>query len=300
MTGPDEQPNRAAYGDRAADAARTESVSGDATRAIAPGPDRWWTADSVAVMRERLGNDVCRRLCIYPLPERFLLSVIIPVFNEARTVNSVIERVRATTIPVQLIIVDDGSDDGTSESLASYRDAADVDLIRHAKNRGKGAAIASALRVARGDVVVVQDADQEYDPQDFRRLMQPIVEGDADVVYGSRYGHFEGLVSPWWHQATNRFLSGLASVAIGIRLHDVETCYKMVRRESVMTIVDSLREARFGIEIELTAKLARQGLRFAERPIRYRPRWYGEGKKIRARDGLRALWCILIYGVLRR
>lgn len=259
-----------------------------------------WTEAHVARVRELLGPDVCRRLAIYALPPGFLLSVIVPVFNEAKTVGTVITRLRETGLPLQIILVDDGSSDGTFAEMQRLAHDDDCVLTRHETNRGKGAAIATGIRSAKGDVIVIQDADQEYDPGDFRYLLQPLLNGEADVVYGTRYGHYDRQLSPWWHQAVNALLSFLASLAVGIRLSDVETCYKMSHRVRFEEIAPELRENRFGIEIELTARFARRGLRFTERPIRYQHRWYDEGKKIGWRDGVRALWCIAKYGTLRQ
>lgn len=251
-------------------------------------------------MRALMGTDACQRLAIFPLPDGFLLSVIVPVYNECATVPGVIDRLRETGLPLQIVLVDDGSVDGSGDVLDGFRDAADTELVRHETNRGKGAAIRSGLTVASGDVVVIQDADQEYRPADFRYLLQPLLAGDADVVYGTRYGHCDRQVSPWWHQAVNGLITGFASIAIGLKLTDVETCYKMAKRSDLMELSDSLKENRFGIEIELTARLARKKLRFTERPIRYHHRWYDEGKKIGWKDGVSALWCIVKYGLLRR
>ena len=251
-------------------------------------------------MRALLGQDVCRQLAIYELPNNFVLSVIVPVFNESKTVRSVIDRLRATGIPMQIVVVDDGSIDGTAEAIAPLQNDEDVRVLRHPKNRGKGAAIRSAVPETSGSVIVIQDADQEYDPGDFRRLLQPIIADDADVVFGTRYASGDRQLSPWWHQAVNGFITLLASLAIGRRFSDIETCYKMARRECFVDVLDHLQENRFGIEIEITARWARNNLRFVERPIRYRHRWYDEGKKIGWRDGIRALWCVGKYGLLRR
>ena len=229
-----------------------------------------------------------------------VLSVIVPVFNECKTICSVVDRLRKTGLPLQIILVDDGSDDGTSEAVKPLHDANDVVVLSHAKNQGKGAAIQTGVQAATGDVIVIQDADREYDPSDFRLLLQPILAGDADVAYGTRYGHCDRSLSPWWHQSVNNGLTLLASIAIGIRLSDVETCYKMARRESFEMVLSDLKEQRFGIEIELTARWARAGLKFTERPIRYHHRWYDEGKKIGWRDGVSAIRCIFKYGLFRR
>lgn len=260
----------------------------------------YWSADYVRRMQETLGPDACRKLAIFQLPEEFVLSVIVPVFNEDATVASVVPRLRQTGIPMQIILVNDGSRDGSKGVLETIAGEPGIVVCHHEVNRGKGAAIRTGMEAATGDLVVIQDADREYDPSDFRYLMQPLVFGEADVAYGTRYGHYDRQSSPWWHQAVNGLISWLASVSIGIRLSDVETCYKMIPRENLLKVLPDLKENRFGIEIELTARLARQGFRFTERPIRYQHRWYNEGKKIGWRDGVRALWCIAKYGLLRR
>jgi glycosyltransferase involved in cell wall biosynthesis len=234
------------------------------------------------------------------LPPEFVLTVIVPIYNEVTTVDVVIKRLRETAIPMQIILVDDGSGDGTAERLRAYADEPDITILSHTKNRGKGAAIRSALDAATGDIIVIQDADQEYDPQDFRYLMQPILQDRADVVYGTRYGHVDRQVSPLWHESVNGLITGFANLCLGVRLNDIETCYKMASRRSWEMIATQLRENRFGIEIELTARWVRSGMRLAQRPIRYQHRWYAEGKKIGWRDGVAAIGCIIRYGLLRR
>ena len=261
---------------------------------------RAWSDAYVDEMSALLGSSACRKLAIYRLPPGFKLTVIVPVYNERDTISRVIARLRELGLPMQIILIDDGSVDGTAEAIESYADEPDMVVRHHQVNRGKGAAIRTGLTEATGDIVVIQDADQEYDPTDFRYLMQPLLAGEADVAYGTRYGHYDRQLSPWWHQTVNGFITLLASIAIGIRLSDVETCYKMAWRKHFDAIKDDLRESRFGIEIELTARWARRGLRFTERPIRYRHRWYDEGKKIGWKDGVSALWCIVKYGLLRR
>ncbi len=205
--------------------------------------------------------------------------------------------VRSTGLPLELILVDDGSSDGTQAALKQLENDADCRVIFHAENQGKGAALKTGLAAATGDVVVIQDADMEYDPHDFRRLLQPILEGHADVVYGSRFSDSDRAVSPLWHRAANQMITFLSVLASGYKFTDVETCYKMFRRELIEDIVPTLREKRFGIEIELTFKLLKTGARFYERPIRYRRRSYAEGKKIGWRDGIAALWCIFRYSL---
>ncbi|MBL8871638.1 MAG: glycosyltransferase family 2 protein [Planctomycetaceae bacterium] len=242
-----------------------------------------------------LGQDTARRLGIFQLPENFLLSVVIPVYNEVNTIEAVVDRVRSSGLPIEIILVDDGSRDGTRDKLKQLEAIPNTRVILHEKNQGKGAAIKTGFTHATGDIVVIQDADMEYDPQDFRYLIQPIIEGDADVVYGTRYGHQDRPVAPLWHYAVNRIISILTSIKTGLYFSDVETCYKLFPRKIIQDLVPKLRENRFGIEIEVTIRLARQKTRFYERHIRYHRRSWDQGKKIGWKDGVRALWCILRY-----
>ncbi|WP_168566824.1 glycosyltransferase family 2 protein [Crateriforma spongiae] len=271
-----------------------------------------WTESFVQRCRRQFGDHFCDTLNYFSLPNGFTLSVVVPVYNEASTVRMVIDRLVATGLPLQIVLVDDGSSDDSAQqlhqiaaSLSAEGDqsaacAARVVVLEHPVNRGKGAAIRTGVAATDGDVVVIQDADLEYDPQDFRRLLRPIVQDEVDVVYGTRYGSADRLVSPWWHQMVNRFLSNLSGMLIGPRLTDVETCYKMARGDVFRRTAAACGENRFGIEIELTARFSRARLRFAEKPIRYRHRWYGEGKKIGWRDGVSAIRCIIWYGLFTR
>jgi glycosyltransferase involved in cell wall biosynthesis len=250
----------------------------------------------LALLERLFGAEACRELGFYRLPEDFLLSVVVPVFNEAATIATVIDRVRSCGVPCEIILVDDGSTDGTREILERRRDEPDLRIVFHERNRGKGGAIKTGLTHVTGAAVVIQDADLEYDPREFRRLAQPIVEGHADVVYGSRFSSKDRPVRGYWHQLMNQMITFLSNLRTNLSLSDVETCYKMVRRELIEEIAPTLREERFGIEIELTARLAKTpGVRFFERPIRYAGRSYSQGKKITWRDGVAALWCILRY-----
>ena len=255
----------------------------------------------VELLLHLLGPELCRRIGIFHIPPDFKLSVVIPVYNEVKTIEKVLARVRATKIPCEMVIVDDGSRDGTRDLLAQLRDGGDpinhdLKIVFHEKNAGKGAALKTGFAHCTGDVVVVQDADMEYDPQDFRLLLQPLIEQRADVVYGSRFSHNDGPVLSYWHQWGNQLITKLSNWKSGRTLTDVETCYKMMRRELIQQIAPSLRERGFGIELELTFKLARlPGVRFFERPISYAGRSYAEGKKIGWRDGVWAMWCILRY-----
>jgi glycosyltransferase involved in cell wall biosynthesis len=194
------------------------------------------------------------------------------------------------------VIVDDGSTDGTRQILAEYESAADVTVVLHAENQGKGAALKTGFMRAKGNVVVVQDADLEYDPADYAKLLQPIIEDQADVVFGSRFIGDNHRVLYFWHSAGNRLITLLSNIFTNLNLTDVETCYKLFRREIIQQIAPTLQENRFGIEPELTAKVARlPGIRIYERPISYSGRTYAQGKKIGWRDGFRALWCIVKY-----
>lgn len=243
----------------------------------------------------QLTHDICRRLGIFKIPETFKLSVVVPVFNEVQTVLEVIRRIRATQLPLEIIVVDDGSRDGTREQLAQLPAADDLRVVFHEQNQGKGAALRTGFSLATGTAIIVQDADLEYDPDDFRLLIQPLIEDQADVVYGTRFGHHDRPVSPLWHSLANRWITQLCNLRTGMHLSDVETCYKLIRRELLQGIVGELRENRFGIEIELTVKLARRRARFYERPIRYWRRGFAEGKKIGWRDAVRAVYCMLRY-----
>jgi glycosyltransferase involved in cell wall biosynthesis len=257
--------------------------------------------DRVELLERLLGAELCRRLGVYRIPTGFRLSVVMPVYNEIRTLAKVIERLRATRLPLEIVIVDDGSRDGSREYLAELqasRDELNRDLvvILHEKNQGKGAALKTGFAACTGDAVVVQDADLEYDPEDLRSLLQPLVEGEADVVYGSRFSHVDGPVQHYWHRWGNQVITRLSNWKSGRTLTDVETCYKLVRRELIQQVAPKLKERGFGIELELTFKLARlPGVRFFERPVSYVGRSWAEGKKIGVKDGLWAMWCILRY-----
>ena len=258
------------------------------------------SGDRIERIENLLGPTTCRRLGIYRLPEGFRLSVVIPVYNEVKTVAEVVRRVRSTGIPCEIILVDDGGTDGTRALLESWRAQPDLVVVLHAANRGKGAALRTGFLEATGDVVIVQDADLEYDPAEFERLLQPIVEGVADVVFGSRFTGDNQRVLYFWHSVGNRMLTLLSNTMTNLNLTDMETCYKAFRREVIQKIAPTLREKRFGIEPELTAKVAKiAGVRVYERPISYCGRTYAEGKKITWRDGFRALWCIIRYSFFR-
>ena len=220
------------------------------------------------------------------------ISVIMPVVNERVTIEEILRRVLSLPSDLELLVVDDASSDGTQEVLAALDDPR-VRVFRHERNRGKGAGIRTAIPHATGDVVVIQDADLEYDPAQIPQLVAPISEGSADVVYGSRFLGGPHRVHLFWHYMGNRALTFLSNMTTGLNLTDMETCYKMFRREVVDDI--TIRSKRFTIEPELTAKFARKKLRIFEVPIKYAGRNYEEGKKITWRDGIAALYAIVRY-----
>jgi glycosyltransferase involved in cell wall biosynthesis len=232
-------------------------------------------------------------------PRGASLSVVIPCFNEVSTIERVIRSVRrASYRPKEVIVVDDASTDGTRELLESGAIVGIDRLILQDSNRGKGAALRAGIRAATGDVIVIQDADLEYDPRDYRKLIRPILRGDADVVFGSRFLGLEAHPSPSiWHKIANRVLTFLSNRFSNLSLTDVETGAKMFRRDVIQAI--SIEEDRFGIEPEIAAKLARMKLRIKEVPISYRARGYADGKKIGLLDGMRAIFCIVRYNCFR-
>jgi len=227
------------------------------------------------------------------------LSVVIPCYNEARTIRQVVDRVRSAPVAdKEIIIVDDFSRDGTRDVLRTQIAPLVDRIIFHEVNQGKGAALRTGFAAATGDAVVVQDADLEYDPHEYPRLLQPLIDGKADVVFGSRFsGGDAHRVVYFWHMVGNKFLTLLSNMATNINLTDMETGYKVFRREVVQKI--TIEENRFGFEPEITAKVARLRVPLYEVGISYYGRTYEEGKKIGWRDGFRAIWAILKYNLLR-
>jgi glycosyltransferase involved in cell wall biosynthesis len=225
----------------------------------------------------------------------YLLSVVIPVYNEEATVARVISRVAALPLNLEIVVVDDCSTDGTREVLSLLSDIESVNVILKDVNAGKGAAIRTGFEVATGDFLVIQDADLEYDPRDIPQLIQPLLRGEADIVYGSRFIGDEVQDESWVHRLGNAVLTGASNLFSGLKLTDMETCYKAFSKQALQNV--EIEQDRFGLEPELTAKLARQGFKFVEVPISYDSRGYDEGKKIGFKDLLNAIYCIGRYGV---
>ena len=222
-----------------------------------------------------------------------------PVYNEARTIEEILRQVAAVPIEKEILVVDDGSTDGTAEILARWDGRDGVRVIRHSENQGKGRALATAFREARGDVLIIQDADLEYDPADYSAMLRPIETGRADVVFGSRFrGSAENRVQNFWHTVGNRILTLVSNVFTDLNLTDMATCYKVFHRRVVPAL--DLESKRFGVDAEITVKVARRGFRIFEVPVSYFARSRAEGKKIRLRDGFSALGALVRYTLAPR
>jgi glycosyltransferase involved in cell wall biosynthesis len=234
-------------------------------------------------------------------PDTVRLSVLVPVYNERDTIAQIVELIHSVSVPKEIICVDDCSSDGTGEVLARLLEEGRIHrLIQQPRNRGKGAAIRAALAASTGNVVIVQDADLEYDPADWPALLEPIVDGRADAVFGSRFLGGPHRVLYYWHSVGNKLLTTVSNMFTNLNLTDMETCYKAVRGDLARSFLPRLRADRFGFEPELTARLAKAGARVYEVPISYSGRTYAEGKKIGWRDGVAALWHIVKYNLLAR
>lgn len=236
-----------------------------------------------------------------------LLSIVIPAYNEAKTIHFILDKIQEVTLigdfQKEIIIVDDCSHDGTYEAIGAYQEknpGLPININRHEKNKGKGAALHTGIKAAKGDITVIQDADLEYDPQEYNILLKPFVDGVADVVYGSRFiGGNPHRILFFWHSIGNQFLTFLSNMFTNLNLTDMETCYKMFRTSMLQSI--QLKENRFGFEPEITAKIARiEGVRIYEVGISYYGRTFEEGKKIGWKDGFRAIYCILKYNLIVR
>lgn len=226
-------------------------------------------------------------------PKPFTLSVIIPVFNEANTIKEIIQRVKDTDLVDEIVLVDDGSQDGTRDILTEYQNKPRMKVILHEKNQGKGAAIQTGLQAVASDLVLIQDADLEYDPRDYPMLLQPINEGLADVVYGSRFLGGPRRPILFWNMVANKILTFTTNILYNNILTDMETGYKMFKREVVKDI--RIRARGFDFEPEFTAKILKKHIRIYEVPIRFTPRFYEEGKKIRMKDAFIAMWTLVKY-----
>jgi glycosyltransferase involved in cell wall biosynthesis len=222
------------------------------------------------------------------------ISVVIPVYNEVSTIREIVVRVQAVDLEKEIIIIDDGSTDGTRELLQEITLSHDnVRVLYHDRNQGKGAALRTGFEGATGDIVIIQDADLEYDPREYPVLLEPILDGRADIVYGSRFLGGPHRVLFFWHYLGNRFLTLLSNALTNLNLTDMETCYKVFKREVLNDI--QLKSNRFGFEPEFTAKIAKKGFRIYETPISYSGRTYAEGKKIGWKDGVKAIFAIIWF-----
>ena len=265
---------------------------------------RPWTAEWYEQQTRTIGDSACRQLGFYVIPADMRLSVVIPVYNEEKTLRILVDKVRQVPIRKEIILIDDCSKDRTRDVLKALEaeggqdDFNKIRIFFHDVNQGKGAALKTGFSHVEGDIVIIQDADLEYDPAEYPRLLQPIVENKADVVFGSRFlGDQAHRVLYFWHYLGNRFLTTLSNCFTNLNLSDMETCYKVFRRSVIDEISPKLVQKRFGFEPEITARVARRRLRVFETSVSYAGRTYAEGKKIGWRDGFKALYCIVRFGI---
>ena len=265
---------------------------------------RPWSAEWYDQQTRTIGESACRQLGFYVIPADMRLSVVIPVYNEEKTLRVLVDKVRQVPIRKELILIDDCSKDRTRDVLKALEaeggqdDFNKIRIFFHDVNQGKGAALKTGFSHVEGDIVIIQEADLEYDPAEYPRLLQPIVENKADVVFGSRFlGDQAHRVLYFWHYLGNRFLTTLSNCFTNLNLSDMETCYKVFRRSVIDEITPKLVQKRFGFEPEITARVARRRLRVFETSVSYAGRTYAEGKKIGWRDGFKALYCIVRFGI---
>lgn len=265
---------------------------------------RPWSPEWYESHRQTLGESACRQLGLYCIPDDQRLSVVIPVYNEESTLLDLVNRVREVPIRKELILVNDCSKDRSKEILEQLEaegkddDFNRIRVFHHEVNQGKGAALRTGFQNVDGDIVIIQDADLEYDPSEYPRLLKPIIENKADIVYGSRFlGDQAHRVLYYWHYLGNKFLTILSNCFTNLNLTDMETCYKVFRRNVIDELTPKLVQNRFGFEPEITARVARRKYRIYEIAISYSGRTYAEGKHIGWKDGFKALWCIVRFGL---
>ncbi|MDG2391040.1 MAG: glycosyltransferase family 2 protein [Planctomycetaceae bacterium] len=290
-------------GDHTMDAANLGDAHQTTDEPSPPDQVRPFSQDWHEHLKLTIGEVACQQLGFYAIPDHITVSVVIPVYNEEATLEKILDRVCAVPILKEIVLVDDYSIDDSAKIIESLKEKYSEDPLNtlksynHSRNRGKGAAIRTGFENVTGDIVIIQDADLEYDPSEYPRLIQPIVEGRADVVYGSRFlGDKPHRVLYYWHYLGNKFLTMLSNCFTNLNLTDMETCFKIFRREAIQDMLPTLKQDRFGIEPEITAKIARRNYRIYEMSTSYSGRTYDQGKKIGWRDGFKALYCIVRYG----